>query len=81
MGYIHVFLKSLPHLNELHCMHLTLETTILEDHPKILKLKPTKTEIMTDICSHKLFGWQGEEGQGKQVFQEKFQSKSLQPPS
>lgn len=71
MGDILVFLKSLPHLNELYCLHLTLETTVLEDHPKkpqILKLNPTKPEITTDICSHKLSGWQGEEGQGKQVF-------------
>lgn len=61
VGYIHVFLKSLPHPNELYCMHLTLETPVLEDHPKkpkILKLKPMKTEITTNIRSHKLFGWQ-----------------------
>lgn len=61
--YIHVLLKFFPHPNELSCMHPTLEATVVEYQPKNTKPKSYQNrEIKTDICSHKLFGWQGEEG-------------------
>lgn len=84
VGYLHVFLKSLPHFNELYWMHLTLETTVLEEHPKNpqnLKTKPHKTRDHYRHLFPQALWLAGREGQGKQVFQENLQCQSLQSPS